>query len=253
MLAFAGTLAIHTIVAVAADALVVTHPFRPPDPTPPKVTMIDVTVETKVDKPDPEPPKVPDPVPTPVVPTPPVPHPVRAKAQVAQTQAPAQPVMIEHVPDSGGGQVVALEGIAPSATGIAVRSGSTASGHLAQGGNGTGTGAGAGAGAGDAAPMSVATIKTRAMPKGDYGYFDAGRDYPQEAKQLGIEGPLRVRLVVDDQGHVKTATLLNHLGHGLDELAVDRARKIEFEPARDSDDHPVASVVVWTFQMTLPK
>ncbi len=91
------------------------------------------------------------------------------------------------------------------------------------------------------------------MPKGDYGYFDAGRDYPQEAKQLGIEGALRVRLVVDDHGHVTTAVLLNHLGHGLDELALDRARKIEFEPARDTDDHPVASVVVWTFQMTLPK
>ncbi len=66
MLAFAGTLAIHTIVAVAADALVVTHPFHPPDQTPPKVSMIDVTVEKKVDPPDPEPEpeKIPDPLPT---------------------------------------------------------------------------------------------------------------------------------------------------------------------------------------------
>ena len=253
MLAFAGTLAIHTIVAVAADALVVTHPFHPQDLAPPKVKMIDVTVEKKVEPDPPEPKKIPDPVPTPVVPTQPVPHPVRAKPQVAQTPVPDQPVVLQRVLDSGGGQIVALEGIAPSASGIAVRSGPTGTGHLGQGGSGTGTGSGAGAGSGAPAPMSVATIKTRAMPKGDYGYFDAGRDYPQEAKQLGIEGALRVRLVVDDHGHVTTATLLNHLGHGLDELAVDRARKIEFEPARDTDDHPVASVVVWTFQMTLPK
>ena len=47
--------------------------------------------------------------------------------------------------------------------------------------------------------------------------------------------------------------LLNRLGHGLDELALKRAAEIEFEPARDTDDRPVTSVVVWTFTMTLPK
>ena len=31
------------------------------------------------------------------------------------------------------------------------------------------------------------------------------------------------------------------------------AKEIEFEPAKDTDDHPVTSVVVWTFDMTLPK
>jgi hypothetical protein len=47
--------------------------------------------------------------------------------------------------------------------------------------------------------------------------------------------------------------LLNRLGHGLDELALARARQIEFEPARDTSDRAVRSVVVWTFNMTLPK
>ena len=36
------------------------------------------------------------------------------------------------------------------------------------------------------------------------------------------------------------------------ELALSRARAIEFVPAKDSDDKPVASVVVWTFTFTLP-
>jgi hypothetical protein len=52
---------------------------------------------------------------------------------------------------------------------------------------------------------------------------------------------------------VKSAVLLNKLGHGLDELALERAKKIQFDPARDTDDKPVSSVVVWTFNMTLPK
>jgi TonB family protein len=91
------------------------------------------------------------------------------------------------------------------------------------------------------------------MPKGDFSYFDASKDYPAEAKQLGIEGVIRVRLIVDDTGKVKSAVLLNKLGHGLDELALVRAKKIEFDPATDTDDKPVTSVVIWTFNMTLPK
>jgi protein TonB len=102
-------------------------------------------------------------------------------------------------------------------------------------------------------PKDVATIKTRAMPKGDFSYFDGSKDYPAEAKALGIEGVIRVRLDIDDTGVVKTATLLNRLGHGLDELALSRARMIKFDPAKDTDERPVASVVVWTFNMTLPK
>ena len=47
--------------------------------------------------------------------------------------------------------------------------------------------------------------------------------------------------------------LLNKLGHGLDELAMKRAAEIEFEPAKDESEAPVSSVVVWTFNMTLPK
>ncbi len=83
--------------------------------------------------------------------------------------------------------------------------------------------------------------------------FEAGKDYPAEAKRLGIEGDLRVRLLVDATGHVATATLLGSLGHGLDELALAQAQRIEFEPAIDTDDKPTASVVVWTFHFTLPK
>jgi len=98
---------------------------------------------------------------------------------------------------------------------------------------------------------SVARIKTRAMPRGDYAFFDAGKDYPAEARALGIEGAIRVRLVVDEHGKVTSHVLLNKLGHGLDELALRRAGELEFEPARDTDDKPVASAVVWAFDFRL--
>jgi TonB family protein len=148
-----------------------------------------------------------------------------------------------------------MDDVAPGATGVGVAVGKPATGRIGRGGSGGGTGAGTGSGTGDeiARPVSVATIKTRAMPRGDYAFFDAGKDYPAEARALGIEGAIRVRLVVDDHGKVTSRVLLNKLGHGLDELAFRRAAEIEFEPAIDTDNHPVTSVVVWTFNMTLPK
>ncbi|MCE9577488.1 MAG: TonB family protein, partial [Deltaproteobacteria bacterium] len=117
---------------------------------------------------------------------------------------------------------------------------------------GTGGGSGTGTAPAVAAPVSVAAIKTPAKPRGDYSYLGAGKDYPAEARQLGIEGTLRVRLTVDATGKVTAAKLLGKLGHGLDELALSRARSIEFDPAKDDQDRPVASIVVWTFHFELP-
>jgi len=100
-------------------------------------------------------------------------------------------------------------------------------------------------------PVQLGTIKTRAIPRRDYAFFDTGKDYPAEARALGIEGAIRVRLVVDEYGNVKSRVLLNKLGHGLDELALQRAGELEFEPAHDTDDKAVASAVVWTFNFRL--
>ncbi|MBZ0234765.1 MAG: TonB family protein, partial [Deltaproteobacteria bacterium] len=129
-------------------------------------------------------------------------------------------------------------------------------GRVGRGGSGGGSGSGRGPGDGPGvAPVvatSVASIKTPAEAKEGFDYFDARKSYPAEARRLGVEGKLRVRLVVDANGKVTQAKLLGSLGHGLDELALARARAIEFVPAKDANDKPVASVVVWTFTFTLP-
>jgi TonB family protein len=255
VLVVAGTLAIHTIFVVTLDIAMVTHPPVPPEAAP-HLEFFEVKVEPPVPKPPPPPvqarAETPPEKDTTVRPRT---RPTRAPAvRTATPPAPPETPSPSDVP-SGGGPTIALPDIAPSATGVGVGIGKRTTGHIGRGGTGGGTGSGEGTGSGDAPPIpvSVATIKTRALPKGDYGYFDAGKDYPVEARRLGIEGPIRVRLIVDDRGKVKAAVLINHLGHGLDELALERARKIEFDPAKDTDDKPVSSVVVWTFNMTLPK
>lgn len=259
VLSTAGALAIHLLLAVAGDALVVSFPARKYVP-PPRVELFEIQLP-EVAKP------LPPPAPEQVQQEPaaevvkPAPEPerkvVKRVARAAQPPPPSEPppAAAPTSDDSGGAPVTSMENIAPSATGVAVAKGRPNTGRIGRGGTGTGTGSGTGAGSADEAPrpVSVATIKKRAMPKGDFSYFDASKDYPPEAKSLGIEGVIRVRLVVDETGAVKSSILLNKLGHGLDELALARARQIKFDPALDTDDKPVSSVVVWTFNMTLPK
>jgi TonB family protein len=254
VLVIAGTFAIHTLLLVFVDAAVVTHPKEEHE----------IAKHIEYIKIEPLPVLKPPPPPVharteqPPKDTSSKPRSRTIQPQVRQVQPPPPPTEPppSNVP-SGGDPTVSMPDIAPSATGVAVNVGKANTGPIGRGGKGGGTGAGQGSGAGDAppppTPVSVATIKTRALPKGDNSYFDAGKDYPAEARQLGIEGPIRVRLIVDDKGKVKAAVLLNKLGHGLDELALDRSKKIEFDPAKDTDDKPVASVVIWTFNMTLPK
>jgi protein TonB len=254
VLAVAGTLAIHLIVVTAGDAIVVTHP-----PTvrlaAPHVELVDIELPRVV---SPPPPPKPAPQPPAPVDVKPAPRPQVARAtprQIRSAPAPEPPAQTEVPVPSGGDEVVHMDDLAPGATGVGVAVGKRSTGHIGRGGTGGGTGAGSGAGSGDEVPrpVSIATIKTLPRAKGDFAYFDAGKDYPPEARALGIEGAIRVRLVVDEHGRVTSHVLLNTLGHGLDELAMKRAAEIEFEPARDADEHPVAAVVVWTFSMTLPK
>jgi periplasmic protein TonB len=254
VLATAGTLAVHLLLITAGDAFVVYNPQRHAPPAP-HIEMIEVEVPPVVTPPPPviKPPE-------PVVPDPPVVQKTVARTQIRpQTRAIEPPPTAEPPPTteapSGGDQVVQMESVMPGTTGVGVAVGKRTSEKVGRGGNGGGTGAGSGSGTEDAPPKptSIATIKKRAMPKGDYGYFKAGKDYPPEARQLGIEGKILVRLVVDDSGKVRSTTLVSRLGHGLDELALTRAKELVFEPAIDTDNHPVSSVVVWTFDMTLPK
>lgn len=251
MLALMGAIAIHLMIGVAGDALVVLNPPRPDPPAPPKVELVDIEVPAPIVKPPPppvvrEPPqREPDPV-TPAV------APTRIATHAHSEPPPPEPPPEQPSTNPGGAPVLSMPDVAPSATGVAVAKGPVNKGPIGLGGHGTGTGLGMGSGSDPPAPMSVATIKTRAMPKGDYSYEES-KDYPEEAKQLSVGGKIKIKLIIDAQGHVKSAVLLNRLGHGLDELAMSRANKIVFEPAKDTDDKPVASVVVWTFDLSPPK
>jgi outer membrane biosynthesis protein TonB len=181
VLALAGTIAVHLAAVTAGDALVVTHPRRPWVPAP-HLELVEVELPPVV-KPLPPPPAAEPPPPAPAEPTPPPraaprAHAVRSVAPARAPEPPPPPTPSEAPTPSGGEQVVHMDDVAPGATGVGVAVGKPATGRIGRGGSGGGTGAGTGPGTGDeiARPVSVATIKTRAMPRGDYAFFDAGKD-----------------------------------------------------------------------------
>lgn len=259
--AFALTLLVHAGIAMSLDSLgdrvrikqakrveveIVAPPPPPSKPPPPPVVPEVV-------------PPVPEPPPLEVPDKPPPKTPTRTTATTTKTTT-TEPPPTSVAPgpvtgDSVAAPVVTIPDLAlPSGSGPAVAVGRPTTRKVGSGGTGTSTGGGGTDPKGETrpAPVSIASIKKRALPIGDTDYFDAGRDYPAEARRREIEGAIKVRLVVDAEGKVTERKLVTRLGFGLDELALELASKLRFTPAIDSEDRAVASVVVWTFQFRLP-
>ncbi|HTJ45979.1 MAG TPA: TonB family protein [Kofleriaceae bacterium] len=255
-----GTVLVHIALLTILDVAGTWARRHPPTPPPEQIELDDTPPPPPpppVKLPEIKPPPVPPP-PDKTAPPPPPSHHVVAHEQPRapeQPQPPHEPPPPDDTPPDpsnvgGGSDAYKLPEGPTGGIAIPVAHGTGTGGT----GKGTGGGSGEASGSGSApAPVSIAAIKKRAMPRGDYSYFGAGADYPPEARQLGIEGTIRVRLVVDATGKVVAKKLLNTLGHGLDELALSRAAEIQFDPALDDHDRPVSSVVVWTFDFKLPK
>jgi periplasmic protein TonB len=57
------------------------------------------------------------------------------------------------------------------------------------------------------------------------------QSYPAEARKLGVQGPVKLKLTVDATGVVTAAEVLSGPGHGLDEAALELVRAMRFEPS----------------------
>lgn len=74
--------------------------------------------------------------------------------------------------------------------------------------------------------------------------------YTEEARRMKIEGDVTLQVRFTASGQVEVLRVVSGLGHGLDELAQDAARRIQFKPAT-RDGHPVDEVTIIhvTFQL----
>lgn len=111
----------------------------------------------------------------------------------------------------------------------------------------------------DTKAVNPADVKPYAAPK----YVPAGsadRDpelaqevkipYPEEARKAGVEGSVRMKILVDASGVVSEVTVLSGPGYGLNEAARDAVKKFKFRPALKAGE-PVGTTMIYTYTFLL--
>lgn len=74
--------------------------------------------------------------------------------------------------------------------------------------------------------------------------------YPDEARRAGIEGTVRLRIVVDTEGRVVDVKVLNGPGYGLNDAARDAIKKFKFKAAIKGGE-PVSTTMVYNYTFLL--
>jgi len=73
-------------------------------------------------------------------------------------------------------------------------------------------------------------------------------NYPPEAKRLGIEGVVRLKVGIDEHGNVVQIRVIERAGHGFDEAALKAMKQAKFKPAFTSDGRAVPSSIIWGYR-----
>lgn len=74
--------------------------------------------------------------------------------------------------------------------------------------------------------------------------------YPDEAKRADIEGPVRLKITVDFEGHVSEVIVMSGPGYGLDAAAAAALKKFKFKPAMKNGE-AVSTTFVYTYRFQL--
>jgi protein TonB len=75
--------------------------------------------------------------------------------------------------------------------------------------------------------------------------------YPPEAKRLGIEGKVLVRIGIDRTGTIRWVRPVTKAGYGFEEAAVKALWHYKFSPARANDGRPVDYQITYTYNFRL--
>jgi protein TonB len=187
-----------------------------------------VPVERVIRRPKPDPPQRPKPVPPPEIR--PVERPVEPPPPVAKPD-PVPPVMAPVVsapaePKDQAGVLSSNPPASPSqGSGTGGGSGSGRGTGIGEGaGPGIGEGTGGGTGGGPYRPGSGITAPELVR--------EVKPDYTEEARRRGLTGDVLLEVVVRSDGRVGSVRVLQGLGAGLDQRAVDAVRQWRFSPAR---------------------
>jgi periplasmic protein TonB len=80
---------------------------------------------------------------------------------------------------------------------------------------------------------------------------DAPELYPDEAKKMGLEGVVRFKLGIDEQGKLVSIKIVERAGHGFDEAATKAMQQCKIKPAVSNDGRPVPCTHSWGYRFEL--
>jgi protein TonB len=187
-----------------------------------------VPVERAIRKPVPDPPVRPNPTPPPVVQ--PVERPVEPPPPVAKPD-PVPPVVapVVSAPAEPRTQVGRLDpNAAPSASQGSGNGGGAGTGS----GTGTGEGTGPGIGPGSGGGTGGGPYRPGSGVVAPELTYEVKPEYTEEARRRNVTGEVLLEIVVRSDGRVGTVRLVQGLGSGLDQRAIDAVRQWRFSPAR---------------------
>jgi TonB family protein len=75
--------------------------------------------------------------------------------------------------------------------------------------------------------------------------------YPEDAKRNEVTGTVRLKVWLDKRGVIQGIRVIQSLGFGLDEAAVEALKQFRFRPAIDAEGDPVPFVFVYSFAFFL--
>lgn len=207
-------------------------------------------------EPPPPPPPPPKPKPKPVTPPPPPkaklpPPPVDAPPPPPDTPTDLPPPPNQEAKEPSKAPPVVIPGISFSSTSssgsFSVNTGNTLHGQMQ----------GKAAEPKEVKPYKAEkyapAYKLTEMPRVRYqpDYDEMTREYPEEARRNEIEGEVKARITIDDDGSVAKVTILKSPGYGLDAAARKLLRRFRFYPAKENGV-PVATDIDYTFIFELP-
>jgi protein TonB len=115
-----------------------------------------------------------------------------------------------------------------------------------QGSGGEGTG-GTGTGTGRAPAFRPAADVSRAPEVAE----EVRAEYPEEARREGIQGAVRLLVLIRKDGSVYRVRVLEDPGYGLGEAAREALSRFQFRPALGPDGEAVDYQIYYTYRFVL--
>jgi protein TonB len=128
----------------------------------------------------------------------------------------------------------------PLAHAVLPSNGTGARGGIGSGeGGGVGSGKGGGFGPGEGGGTGGGVFRMGSGASPPRAIYSPEPEFSEEARKAKYQGVCTLALIVDAQGHPTNIRVLNSLGMGLDEKAIQTVKTWKFEPAM-KDGHPVS-------------